>query len=149
MILSTLLAQRITNPAVPAVEQVISSAPDTASGGASVLGLYIALLIQTALILGGLAVLLYMFLGAIGWITAGGDSGKIEKARDRIIQSIVGLAVLASVVAVAAFIGPVFGLDLLNPTFINQLNSSGAGSLRQPSAPGSGGMSGAVPGRTQ
>ncbi|MCD8484393.1 hypothetical protein LRY60_02135 [Candidatus Woesebacteria bacterium] len=148
MILSTLLAQRITNPAVPAVEQVISSAPDTASGGASVLGLYIALLIQTALILGGLAVLLYMFLGAIGWITAGGDSGKIEKARDRIIQSIVGLAVLASVVAVAAFIGPVFGLDLLNPTFINQLNSS-RGSLRQPSAPGSGGMSGAVPGRTQ
>lgn len=154
MIFSTLLAQRITNPAVPAVEQVISSAPDSASGGASVLGLYIALLIQTSLILGGLAVLLYMFTGAIGWITAGGDSGKIEKARERIIQSIVGLAVLASVVALAAFIGPVFGLNLLNPAFINQLENSGGGSRINPSStqqfivPNSGTVTGPVPGRT-
>lgn len=119
----TLLAQ-LTNPAVPGVSQVIESAPDSGTAGAGILATYIAILIQTAIVLGGLAVLLYMFLGALGWITAGGDSGKIDKARDRILQSLIGLAVIVSVVALAAFIGPVFGLDLLTPTFINQLGGT-------------------------
>ncbi len=154
--LTTLLAQRITNPVLPGVSETIANAPDSASGGAAVIGSYIAILIQTSLVLGGLAVLLYMFLGAIGWITAGGDSGKIEKARDRIIQSIVGLAVLASVVAIAAFIGPVFGLDLLTPAFINQLDntrqhgtsSGSSGALEADPGVFFGPVTGDVPGRT-
>ena len=124
----TLIAQ-LTNPAVPAVDQIIQSAPDSGAAGAGILGTYIAVIIQTAIVLGGLAALLYMFLGALGWITAGGDTGKIDKARDRIVQSLVGLAVIVSVVALATFIGPVFGIDLLTPTFINQLGGSSPGPL--------------------
>jgi len=137
----TLLAQSLTNPALPAVDQAIQSSPDSAVAGAVILGGYIAILIQTAIVLGGLAVLLYMFLGALGWITAGGDSGKIEKARDRMIQAIIGLAVLVSVVAIAVFIGPAFGLDLLTPTFINQL---GSGTTGGSSGTGVGGGAGAT-----
>ncbi len=123
----TLIAQ-LTNPAVPGVDQIIQSAPDSGTAGAGILAIYIAVLIQTSIVLGGLAVLLYMFLGALGWITAGGDTGKIDKARDRIVQSLIGLAVIVSVVALATFIGPVFGLDLLTPTFINQLGGGGGAS---------------------
>jgi hypothetical protein len=124
-LLATILAQEgLTNPAVPGLQSLAPVAADSGTRGASILGFYIALMIQTALALGALAVLLYMFLGAIGWITAGGDSGKIEKARDRIIQSVIGLAVLFSIVAIAAFVGPIFGLDLLNPVFVNQLEGA-------------------------
>jgi hypothetical protein len=116
----TLLAQ-ISNPAVPALSNVSG---DSATFGATVLGRYIGILIQTSAVLGGLAVLLYMFMGALQWITAGGDTGKIDKARGRMLQAIIGLAVLVSVVAIVSFIGPVFGLDLLAPTFINQLDNT-------------------------
>lgn len=118
----TIIAQQgLTNPAIPGLQTIAPTIADGGTRGASILGFYIALLVQTSMILGGLAVLLYMFLGAIGWITAGGDAGKIEKARNRMIQSVIGMAVLFSVIAILSFIGPIFGLDLLAPAFINQI----------------------------
>lgn len=136
----TLLAQGITNPAVPGVQQITDAAPDGGVAGGLILAKYIAILIQTSLMLGALAVLLYMFLGAMNWITAGGDPGKIEKAQQRIIQALVGLAVLFSVVAVLVFIGPVFGINFLQIEFINQLGG-GAGA---PPTGGGGGGAGSV-----
>lgn len=124
--LSTLIAQAqnaqgLTNPAVPGLQTIAPVAANAGERGASIIGFYVALIIQTALVLAGLAVIMYLILGALGWITAGGDSGKIEKARDKMVQSIIGLAVMFSVVAVLTFVGPLFGLDLLAPVFINQL----------------------------
>lgn len=116
------LIAQLTNPAVPALQEFEGN---SGTFGAAVLGRYLAVLIQTSAVLGGLAVLLYLFMGAIQWITAGGDSGKIEKARNRMLQAVIGLAILVSVVAIATFIGPVFGLDLLQPTFINQIVGGG------------------------
>ncbi len=52
------------------------------------------------LTIGGLAFLMYLLLGGFHWITAGGDKGKVEAAREMITQGIIGLAVLASVFAV-------------------------------------------------
>lgn len=50
------------------------------------------------------ALILFLMLiwGGIEWITAGGDKGKIEKARNRITQSIIGMIVLASAIAIFA-----------------------------------------------
>lgn len=112
---------KITNPAVQFVDDTTQASATGADAGAAILGRYLAIIIQTSLVVGGLAVLAYMLLGAINWITAGGDSGKIDKARNQIVQSLVGLGVLASVTAIARFVGPVFGLDLLQLEFINQL----------------------------
>ncbi|MBP7842982.1 hypothetical protein KA017_03175 [Candidatus Woesebacteria bacterium] len=45
-------------------------------------------------------IIFIMFLwGGLEWITAGGDKAKIEKARNRITQSVIGLFVLAGVIA--------------------------------------------------
>lgn len=117
--MSQLLAQ-ITNPAVPAL-QTFGGTGDSGQVGASILGQYLSVILVTSISVGGLAVLAYMILGGIQWVTADGDSGKIDKARNRIIQSIVGLAILFSVAAIATFIGPLFGIDLLRLEFINQL----------------------------
>lgn len=58
-------------------------------------------------------IILIMFLwGGLEWITAGGDKAKIEKARNRIMQSIIGMIVLASVVALFMTLQTVLGFDI-------------------------------------
>lgn len=120
-----LLAQ-ITNTAVPGL-QVMGGSGDSGTVGANILGRYLAVLIPTSISIGALGVLLYMTMGAIQWITAGGDSGKIDKARTRIIQSLMGLAILTSITAAVTFIGPIFGIDILKLDFINQISGFGSG----------------------
>lgn len=130
--MQNLLAQ-ITNPAVPGLS-TLGGSGNSGEVGANILGRYLAVLIATSISLGALAVLLYMTLGAISWITAGGDSGKIDKARTRIIQSLMGLAILTSVTAIVTFIGPVFGIDILQVNFINQITSGASSTWRGGSA---------------
>lgn len=108
----TLLAQ-VKNPALPAGFQ---NAADPVAAGIG-LGKYIGILWQTALVVGGLAVVAYMIMGGLNWITAAGDKGKIETAKERITQGLIGLAVLFSVAAISTFFGTVLGLDLLKPNF--------------------------------
>lgn len=131
MILSALLAQ-VKNPALPAGLQ---NAADPVAAGTG-LGKYIGILWQTALVLGGLAVVAYMIMGGLNWITAAGDKGKIETAKERITQGLIGLAVLFSVAAISTFFGTVLGLDLLKPNFARITPTSDA-----PSGGGTGGES--------
>ena len=64
---------------------------------------------------GGL-LFIYTFLqGAINWISAGGDSGKIQKARDQMTQGVIGLIILVAAYAIIGLIGSVAGIDILNP----------------------------------
>src|SRR5690606_28287922 len=114
------LIAAITNNAVPAVSN-LTSGLDSGQAGASVLGRYIAVILQTSLVVGGLAVLFLFVQGAIEWITAGGESAKVDKARSRITNAVIGLAVLSVTLGFANFIGPIFGFDLLQLNFINQL----------------------------
>ena len=118
MIITTLLAQ-ITNKALPDTLQDASSA-DAAGAG---LGKYIGVLWQTALVMGGIAVVAYMIMGGLTWIMAGGDKGKVEQAKERITQSLIGLAVLFSVAAISAFFGTALGLNLLAPNFESVTNT--------------------------
>lgn len=128
MTLFTLLAD-VKNPALPAGVQ---NAADPVAAGVG-LGKYIGILWQTALVVGGLAVVAYMIMGGLNWITAAGDKGKIETAKERITQGLIGLAVLFSVAAISTFFGTVLGLDLLKPNFARITPTSDA-----PSGGGSG-----------
>ena len=54
---------------------------------------------------------IFQFLvGGFHWITSGGDKAKLETARDKIIQSMVGLIILASVWAVTTLLGQFLGI---------------------------------------
>lgn len=59
--------------------------------------------------------IVYFFLGALKWVTAGGDSGKVGKARDEMIQGVVGLIVVVAAYGIIGLIGTVLGIDILNP----------------------------------
>lgn len=112
--MSILLAQ-ITNPAVAPIFGSAAAAPSTA------LASIVVTLWRTAITLGGLALLIMLIIGALEWITAGGDKGKVQAARDRMTQSVIGMLVLAGTVAISVFVGKVLGIDLLNLQFANNV----------------------------
>lgn len=104
----------ITNPAVPTFGQ---GAPEL------VFAKLIATVWQTAITLGALALLVMLIMGALEWITAGGEKGKIEQARARMTQSVIGMLALVAVAAISIFLGATFGLDLLRPQFANNISN--------------------------
>jgi len=59
--------------------------------------------------------LVYFIWGAIEWITANGDEGKIKTARNKMTGSVTGVVILAGSFSIIAIIGTILGLDLLNP----------------------------------
>jgi hypothetical protein len=96
----------ITNP-------VIHPTEGNADEITSPLAPLIARLWKTALILGGILLLIYLIWAALDWITAGGDTDKIKTAKSRIINGIMGVALLAASFAIMVFMKMVFGFDLL------------------------------------
>ena len=64
---------------------------------------------------GGLLFIYTFVMGAVDWITAGGDSGKVQKARDRMIQGAIGLIVLVMSYAIIDLLSGVLGFEILYP----------------------------------
>jgi hypothetical protein len=100
---------------------------DTSSVGAancsalSTLELTISRIIGVITMISALFFIVYFFLAAFQWITAGGDSGAINKARDKMTQGVIGLIIIIASYSVIGLVGTVIGLDILNP--LNQFES--------------------------
>ncbi|MFZ5376326.1 MAG: hypothetical protein ACOZAN_01495 [Patescibacteria group bacterium] len=66
-------------------------------------------------ILGGIFYVVYFVVACIEWINAGGDSGKAQKARDKMIQGAIGLIIIVAAYGVIGLIGTIIGVELLRP----------------------------------
>lgn len=71
-------------------------------------------------ILAGLIAILYLLLGALGWITSGGNKESVDKAREKIQAAIIGLILIFAVLAIIVVVENVFfpaccGLGLSKP----------------------------------
>jgi hypothetical protein len=93
-------------------------------------GIRVNQLISNALtiifILAALAVLFMLVLGAFSWITSGGDKDSVGKARSRIVNALIGLAVLALAYFIARFVGQLVGIDIFNLRSLPTLGRCGA-----------------------
>lgn len=103
-------------PLLSTVQLNIGEEAQTAelSGASTTFGGFVSSILQASMIVAAVIVLLYFVWAGIDWITAGGDSGKIEKARTKITQSIIGIIVLASVVALFALLQNFLGIKVFN-----------------------------------
>ena len=110
--MNDLLAQASeTGPIInPVIEAILGS-----GRGDLAISELMARLYRTIVIVGALALLLYMAWGGISWITGGNDEAKVEQAKNRITNAVIGMAVLVAVVAIAIFLSWVFGFNILNP----------------------------------
>jgi hypothetical protein len=74
----------------------------------------ITTLISIGFIIGFTFFFFLLLVGAIRWITAGGDKSSIESAQKTITNALIGLVILLSIFAIIHIIGEIFGVDLLN-----------------------------------
>lgn len=106
---STLLSQAITNPALGESIQDM--------GGVEWLQLMLPNFITLALIVGIVLFVFIMFIGAIQWITSGGDKTGIEAARGKISNAVVGIVLLLATFAIISMVELFFGVNILSLDF--------------------------------
>lgn len=70
-------------------------------------------LVGLAFVIGALIFFFIMVIGAIQWITSGGDKTAIEGARGKIANALVGFVILLSLFALLKVIENFFGIDIL------------------------------------
>ena len=64
-----------------------------------------------------LLVFVYLIWGGIDWITSGGDKGKTEQARQKIVSAVIGLLVVAASYAILTLTLNFLGYDSLTDVF--------------------------------
>lgn len=93
-----------------------------ATGSTSAIEKLISNVLVVLTVVAGIAFALYFLLGGLNWITAGGDKGKIDKAKGMMTNGAIGLIVIAVSYAITYIVGKVLGIDILNPgTIINNI----------------------------
>lgn len=76
------------------------------------LGSFVSKSISAIILVAGLVTLLYLILGGVSWIMSGGDKGKLEEAKGRITNGIIGLAIVASAWAIYLLLDYFFGIGI-------------------------------------
>jgi len=102
----------INNPALPPKYGTVSYG----NPPAELFSGFIAVLIQSALIIGVIAFIFMFLFGALQWITSGGDKEGLKRAQNRITHALFGLVVLFSLYAILYLLGAMFGLNLVRFT---------------------------------
>ncbi len=79
--------------------------------GAKKLGPFVVKLLDIAIIIGAIAVFLYLVLGGIEYITAGGDKVKTENAQKMMTGAVLGLGILVVSWVIFKIVLRFLGLD--------------------------------------
>lgn len=105
----------LVNLAIPAkafADSIVVTPP--AGKGFKTLGDFVTNTLQIAFAVAILVVLIMLIWGAFEWISSGGDKDAVGKARGRIINALIGLAVLAVAFALAKLAAQFLGFDIGN-----------------------------------
>jgi uncharacterized membrane protein len=99
------------------IEPIVKSrAPETldSAGFVASLELYIGDIIGIITTLAALFFIVYAFLAAYQMVTAGGDSGKVTKAKDRLTWGVLGLVLIVATYSIIGLIGSLVGIPILD-----------------------------------
>jgi hypothetical protein len=86
-------------------------------GFASSLPQYVTFILTTIMVVAILLVLFQLVSAGIEWITSGGEKGKTEGARNKIVAAIVGIIILSSTYALAQLLVYILGLGSFDTIF--------------------------------
>ena len=75
---------------------------------------FIFRIVDIGIILAGLLLLIYLVWGGTEWLTSGGDKNKIENARNKLTNALIGVAIIAAAYAFWRLALVFFGVDLTN-----------------------------------
>ena len=71
-------------------------------------------------VVAGIAFVLYFLLGGLNWITAGGDRGKVDKAKGMMTGGAIGLIIIVLSYSIVWIVGAALGLSILEPGTVIQ-----------------------------
>lgn len=74
---------------------------------------FIPKLLTLGLIIGVLFFFFVMIIGAIQWISSGGDKNALETSKSKITNAVIGVVILFAVFAIMKFIENFFGISIL------------------------------------
>lgn len=70
-------------------------------------------IISFGLVVGAVVFMFMLILGAIQWISSGGDKVAVEAARGRVANALIGLVVLFALFAIISVVNILFNINLL------------------------------------
>lgn len=78
------------------------------------LGTFITRVYSAIIIVAAIAAFIYMIYGGVQWVMSGGEKEKLNEARGKITQALVGLAIVAAAWAIFKLIDYFFGIGITN-----------------------------------
>jgi hypothetical protein len=85
----------------------------TATAGLTGISSIISAIIGIMTVAAGIWFIFQFLIGALGWLTSGGDKTKLEQARERITNAFIGLIIVVAGWSILAIAGQFFGFDIL------------------------------------
>ena len=107
--MNNLVAQSTIN-----LEKAASKANLPGASKSNGFGNFMSGLMSGIMVIAALMAFLYLIWGAVEWITSAGDKSKLESARNRITQAVVGLIVLAATTALFILLQKFLGICILD-----------------------------------
>lgn len=71
-------------------------------------------MIGLGFLIGVLVFFFVMIIGAVQWITAGGDKTALEAARSKILNALIGVVILFAIFAIVKVVENFFGINILS-----------------------------------
>ena len=106
-----------------AVTIVVTPPPQVLPGGSLNANQVITFVLWGLVAIGVIAALIWLILGAIRWITSGGDKAKVDAARGQIVAAIIGLVIIILSLVILNVVASILGVgnlfDLCIPTLGN------------------------------
>ena len=65
-------------------------------------------------VVAAISFVIYFLLGGVQWVTAGGDSSKVQKARDQMVQGVIGMVVVVISYGLIGLIGSILGFEVFD-----------------------------------
>lgn len=126
LLLMTLLAVppvfAAPDPCPEVLNAGVKDAAGTVNANTSV-GSIITFLVAFVIIIAVLLALVFIVIGAIQWITSGGDKTKVDSARNHIVAAVLGLIVIAFSFVLINVVITALGLGSLTSLHIPTLTS--------------------------
>lgn len=118
--LGFLTSTTIALAAMPTPASINIVPPTLGIDPSTTIGSLLTSAITIVFIVAAILVLFFLIWGAFQWITSGGDKEGIGKAREKIVQSLVGLVILALAFLIVRVVGQIVNIDILT---LNKLPS--------------------------
>lgn len=119
LVLTPLIAQVINNPALGDLGSL---------SGPAFFGKLIPALVGLGLVIGAIVFVFMLIYGAILWITAGGDKIRMEAARSKIANALIGIVILLGFFAILNLVNCFFGIGLSQFT-VGEFNITFSGAI--------------------